>query len=90
MTSAVTVRYFAAARAAVLRDEEALELPVSLTLTELLEVLSARHKTLRPVLPACSYLVNGRSVSASAVSSGQTPMIGSGDTVDVLPPFAGG
>lgn len=80
---ALTVRYFAGARAAAGRGDERIAAPV--TLDALVAQLSRRHGArLERVLAGCSYLVDG-----VAWHRRDTP-IPAGSTVDVLPPFAGG
>ncbi|WP_205874651.1 MoaD/ThiS family protein [Mycobacterium camsae] len=80
----VTVRYFAAARAAAGIESETLLLPTGATVAALVQELANRGTHLATVLSRCSYLRDGIAVrdEASALSAG--------DTVDVLPPFAGG
>jgi molybdopterin converting factor small subunit len=78
---AVTVRYFAGARAAAGVAEETVS---AATVRELVDGLSARDAGLARVLAACSYLVDGLAARDPA-----TPL-SDGSTVDVLPPFAGG
>ncbi len=79
----MTVRFFAAARAAAGAPELSVQ-PGSLG--EILRQLTAEHPALAQVLPRCSYLLNETAVH------GDTDAIdvGDGSTVDVLPPFAGG
>ena len=81
---AVTVRYFAAARAAAGLESETRVLPTGTTVADLVEKLANRGTHLATILSRCSYLRDGIAVrdEASALSAG--------DTVDVLPPFAGG
>lgn len=84
------IRYFAAAKAATGLDSEDLQAPESLEI--LLQVLSARHPVsasasaapLELLLPRCSFLRNG-----VAARPDRTRLLDS-DTIDVLPPFAGG
>ena len=79
----VTVRFFAGARAAAGGAEETL--PADLTLTSLVDTLSARHgERMARVLSVASFLVDGL-----ACHDRETPLR-AGATVDVLPPFAGG
>ncbi|ASW57271.1 MoaD/ThiS family protein [Plantactinospora sp. KBS50] len=79
----ITVRYFAGARAAAGRAEEAL--PAVGCLDDLVAELRDRHgETLGAVLAVSSFLVDGL-----AWHDRRNP-IPSGATVDVLPPFAGG
>ncbi|MEV3902672.1 MoaD/ThiS family protein [Mycobacterium sp. NPDC050551] len=83
-TVRVTVRYFAAARAAAGVEEEPLELAAGTTVAALTDVLSGRGEDLARVLARCSYLVDGIAVRD------QTIALRNAQTVDVLPPFAGG
>jgi molybdopterin converting factor small subunit len=82
MGAVVTVRYFAAARAAAGLAEEQAE---AATLAELLSSLSRRRgDALARVLGVASFLIDGlpwRDPDAALPPSA---------TVDVLPPFAGG
>ena len=77
----IVVRLFAAARAAAGVSETSIE---ASTLGELKEVLVRDFPKLEPVLVKCSFLVNEVSTRDDAAT------LSSGDTVDVLPPFAGG
>ncbi|MFK0074121.1 MoaD/ThiS family protein [Arthrobacter woluwensis] len=102
----ITVRYFAAAKAAAGLDEERVDLSdltppaddgaapsaAALTLGALLEALLRLERPgatpdapeLSRVLSRSSFLING--VAAKDHAKPLSP----GDTVDVLPPFAGG
>lgn len=80
----ITVRYFAAARAAAGHDEESVAIPAGTTLAELVDTLSRRTTELARVLQRCSYLCD-----SIAIRDRQT-VIETGQIVDVLPPFAGG
>jgi molybdopterin converting factor small subunit len=81
----VTVRYFAAAKAAAARTEEQRPVPEPPMLGALLSQLRAAHGSeLSRVLDRCSFLVD--EVSAH---DGDAPLH-AGAVVDVLPPFAGG
>jgi molybdopterin converting factor small subunit len=89
LPATVTVRYFAAARAAAGVAEEQLtvrrpedrELTVAMVLAE----ASERHGAgLRRVLPRCSYLLDETAVH------GADTVVRHGQVIDVLPPFAGG
>ncbi|BCJ65536.1 MoaD/ThiS family protein [Polymorphospora rubra] len=81
--SQLTVRYFAAARAAAGTGEETVEATGSVD--ELVDVLVAVHgERLAHVLKVASFLVDG-----TAWHDHQAPLP-AGVTVDVLPPFAGG
>jgi molybdopterin converting factor small subunit len=80
----VTVRYFAAARAAAGAESETLVLRSGTTVGQLVERLAVRGSRLATVLSRCSYLCDGIAVRD------ETTALRSGDTIDVLPPFAGG
>ncbi len=83
-TVQLTVRYFAAARAAAGHDEETIRIRPDLTLDELVVQLSGRDEQLAKVLKRCSFLCDGVAVRDSTAALANT------QTVDVLPPFAGG
>ena len=78
----VTVRYWAGARAAAGREEEAVGAG---TVGELLTVLGDRPSLAR-VLAAASLLVDGEAVRRDDTDR----ELATGSVVDVLPPFAGG
>ncbi|TXI55375.1 MoaD/ThiS family protein [Mycolicibacter arupensis] len=80
----VTVRYFAAARAAAGTDSEAVTVPHGAGVAALVEDLAGRNERLAAVLRRCSYLRDG-----VAVRDHEAPLR-PGETVDILPPFAGG
>ena len=80
----VTVRYFAAARAAAGTETEMMDLRTGTTVAELIDSLKARDAVLATVLARCSYLCDGIAVRDTATA------LGDAQTVDVLPPFAGG
>ena len=80
--AAVTVRYFAGARAASGVDTETC---AAGTLEELVgQIVDAHGERLERVLTACSFLVDGTSTRNRALQ------LSPGSVVDVLPPFAGG
>lgn len=84
----VRVRYWAGARAAAGVSEESV--PGPLTLTQLLEEVVSRHSDrprLKDVVSMCSVLVGDRPVGTSDPA---TVVLRPGDTVELLPPFAGG
>lgn len=84
----VVVRYFAAARAAAGVSEEKLTLPGPATVADLLRVAVEVHGTrLAQVLARCSYLLDEVAVHPSHTG---TAAVADGDSLDVLPPFAGG
>lgn len=77
-----TIRYFAGAAEAAGTDEEQIE---GSTVGEVLTSARAAHgDRLAEVLERCSVLHAGRYVDEES-----TP-VSAGDTIDVLPPFAGG
>jgi sulfur-carrier protein len=80
----VTVRFFAAARAAAGAESESLTLGPDATIAELVSELCCRSDELARVLQRCSFLCDGVAVRNRAIS------LQSGQIVDVLPPFAGG
>jgi molybdopterin converting factor small subunit len=80
----VTVRYFAAARAAAGADSETVVLRPGTTVAGLVDRLAAPGSHLATVLSRCSYLCDGVAVRDEMAA------LSSGNTVDVLPPFAGG
>ncbi len=81
----VTVRYFAAARAAAGLSSENVDIGRGATVGDALDAIEARHgKALGKVLPACSFLLD-----SVAVRDRATPLPPAAE-LDVLPPFAGG
>lgn len=84
----VLVRYWAGARAAAGVTEESF--PAPLTLSQLLHEVVMRHPDqprLKDVVGVCSVLVGDRPVGTS---DPQAVVLRPGDTVELLPPFAGG
>lgn len=82
--AAVTVRYFAAARAAAGVTTETVALPPEPSITTLTEKLADTRPQLAAVLARCSFLVDEVAVRD------RFQTLSDGSTVDVLPPFAGG
>jgi molybdopterin synthase sulfur carrier subunit len=80
----VTLRYFGAARAAAATDAEVLTVESGCGVDDLAELLGRRNPQLAIVLARCSYLCDGVAVRDT------TAPVQSGQTIDVLPPFAGG
>lgn len=83
----VTVRYWAAARAAAGIAEEQVD---ATTLAELLDEISRRHRDrdrFEDVIDICSILVGETPVGAKDPSAVLLPR---GVSVEFLPPFAGG
>ena len=82
--AADTVRYFAAARAAANAETETVHVEPGTTVAALVDTLGARGPELARVLRRCSYLCDGIAVRDDAAE------LADGQTIDVLPPFAGG
>jgi molybdopterin converting factor small subunit len=85
--SKITVRYWAAAKAAAGMPEEPVE---AATLAEALDAVVAGRAPddpLRTVLVRSSFLVNATPVGRSGK---ETVLLDDGAVVEVLPPFAGG
>lgn len=83
----VTVRFFAAAHAAAGAESEIVTLRSGATVAELVDGLAGRNPHLSTVLSRCSYLCDGVAVRDDAAT---VRPLRSGQTIDVLPPFAGG
>ena len=83
-TTRVTVRYFAAARAAAGTETETLELAPGCSVADLVSQLAARSPKLAEVLARCSFLCDGVAVRD------KSEVMRTNQTLDVLPPFAGG
>jgi molybdopterin converting factor small subunit len=80
----VNVRYFAAARAAAGMEAETLAVAAGTSVKDLVERLRVRSPDLAAVLDRCSFLCDGVAVRNRAEP------LQTNQTVDVLPPFAGG
>jgi molybdopterin converting factor small subunit len=86
------VRYFAAARSAAGTEEEHHHLPAGTTLAELLTTLLALERPTPPTgTPPLARIITRSSFlrNETAVRDHSTPL-GPDDTIDILPPFAGG
>lgn len=84
LTVTLTVRYFAAARAAAGAESEVLRVAPETTVAMLVDNLAARGSELARVLRRCSFLRDGIVVRDEATE------LFDGQIIDVLPPFAGG
>lgn len=83
----VTVRYWAAARAAAGCDVDDVPLTGTATLADVLDEVRRRHDgRFASVLGVCSLLVDERPQTGDPAGVAVSP----GAVVDVLPPFAGG
>lgn len=82
----VTMRYWAAAKAAAGVDEQQL---TAQTLADALTAARAAHDSagFRAVLARCSFIIDGNPVGRRAAESVE---LAEGSVVEVLPPFAGG
>ena len=85
----VTLRYWASARAAAGVPEDAVPVTGPLTLADARRRAVALHPgtSLEAVLGVCSVLVGDRPVGSQEPANVQ---LTAGDTVEFLPPFAGG
>jgi len=80
----VTVRYFGAARAAAAVEAETLTVESGDSLADVANRLGEANPALAKVLARCSFLCDGVAVRDPATQ------LRAGQTIDVLPPFAGG
>lgn len=80
----LTIRYFAAARAAAGADTDTVDIDESATLADLERELEHVRPQLGPVLARCSYLRDEVALCDRGARLGHCRV------VDVLPPFAGG
>jgi molybdopterin converting factor small subunit len=81
----LTVRYFAAARAAAGVESEPLDVPPGATVDIVLKTVRAAHgDDLARVLDRCSFLLDEVAVRDRDL------VVREGAVIDVLPPFAGG
>ena len=80
----VTVRFFAAARAAAGTETDLVSVHQGATVADVVSELRCRSDELGRVLLRCSFLCDGIAVRDQATE------LRSGQTLDVLPPFAGG
>ncbi|MDX6301140.1 MAG: sulfur-carrier protein [Nocardioidaceae bacterium] len=86
----VTVRYWAAARAAAGVESDVVPVESGTTLATVLDLVRALHRDrprLADVVSVCSVLVGDRPVGKT--DPAEVPLE-PGDTVELLPPFAGG
>ena len=86
----VTVRYWAAARSAAGVESDVLPVEEDTTLADVLAAVRELHADrprLTDVVAVCSVLVGDRPVGSQ---SPEDVRVAPGDTVELLPPFAGG
>jgi molybdopterin converting factor small subunit len=88
-TAPITVRYWASARSAAGVESDALPVTGDLTLTDVVRRAAALHPGTRlpGVLEACSVLVGDQPVKSRRP---EDVLVHPGQTVEFLPPFAGG
>lgn len=88
-TLEVTVRYWAAARTAAGVDHDRFQVEGPTTLEDVVRRAAAEHPGTRlaDVLSICSALVGDRPVGTRDAA---TVVVEPGETVEFLPPFAGG
>ena len=80
----ITVRFFAAARGAAGADTTILRLPEGSTVGDAVRELCGQSDKMTLVLRKCSFLADGVAVRDRAT------VLQADQTLDVLPPFAGG
>ena len=80
----VTVRFFAAARAAAGTESQVVALNPGATVADAVRQLCGQSDELALVLEKCSYLCDGVAVRDRSI------VLRAHQTLDVLPPFAGG
>lgn len=86
----VTLRYWASIRAAAGTDSDVFDVDGAVTLAELIHRAKTEHADsgrFADVLSCCSMMVGDRPVTTDDPESVK---VESGDTVEFLPPFAGG
>jgi molybdopterin converting factor small subunit len=88
-TASITVRYWASARAAAGVESDELPVTGALTLTDVVRRAAGLHPGTRlpGVLEACSVLVGDEPVKSRDPES---VLVRPGQSVEFLPPFAGG
>lgn len=85
--TAITVRYWAAARAATGQGQERYPVSGELTVAGLRALVVSRHPDADAVIGVCSVLVNDLPVNGERAARHR---LSAGDAVEFLPPFAGG
>ena len=80
----VLVRFFAAARDAAGAETAVLTVPAGSSVGDLVSELSGQSEEMALLLQKCTFLVDGVAVRDRAT------VLRADQTVDVLPPFAGG
>ena len=80
----ITVRFFAAAAATAGRDSARLSLPAGSSVHDVVRELSGQSDEVALTMQKCSLLCDGVAVRDRAI------VLLAHQTIDVLPPFAGG
>ena len=80
----LSIRYFGAAGAAAGVESENRTVEAGTSVADLIFQLGTQSPRLATVLERCSYLCDGVAVRDTAA------LLRTGQTIDVLPPFAGG
>ena len=83
MRPQLLVRYWAGARAAAGLSQEYVTLPGDADVADAVAVLADQHPGREPILEGASLLLDGRSAR-------REEPVGAAETLEVLPPFAGG
>jgi molybdopterin synthase sulfur carrier subunit len=85
----ISVHYWASARAAAGVDTDVLEVDAPVTVSEVVRRVLALHDAtkLEPVLEVCSVLIGDRPLGTQARDE---VTVAPGESVEFLPPFAGG
>ena len=83
-TGGVTVRFWAAARAATGVETTFV---AAGGLTCVIEVVTTKYPGLSALLPRCGLLLDGVAVVREDIATTRAPI---GSTLEILPPFAGG
>jgi len=77
------VRFWAGARAAAGTPEEYVPRTDAMTVADVVAHLEGVHPQLSPVIEVCALLLDGRAAR-------REEPVGAAETLEVLPPFAGG
>lgn len=92
--TSLTIRFYAGAAAAAGIAEHRVSLGDKTNLRQLADYLVGEFPALEPILPLCTFLsvqesrvLNPDTTSGEAIGS---ETVAAGDTIEVLPPFAGG
>ncbi len=88
VSDSATVRYWAGARAAAGVESDRVPVPAGTTLADVLDAVRRLHPDRLPdVVAVCSVLIGDKPVGSTDPAE---VTVSAGDTVELLPPFAGG